>query len=275
MYSFNLGVRAHDFHGETLDELFSNISEKGIRTIQFAPRKSMPYLPWDMGIVTPELGSYIKSMLDKYGLRVSVLGCYINPSNPNEAARRRDIECFKESLMLAKYIGAGMVATETGAWKTPALTNSEGAYQTLLATVRELLKTAEGLGVNIGIEPVTVYVINSCAKMKRLLSDADSENLTIVFDPINAIGDDLDSQYKIIDDFFSTVNSKISAIHLKDRLRDDQGRAVHCTAGKGLFDFRYFFDKARECKPFIDMLLEETAPDRFSAEKENLISKGL
>lgn len=273
-HSFNLGVRGHDFRGETLDELFGNIASLGIENIQFAPKITLSHLPLEKGIVTPELGNYIKHALDKHGLRVSVLGCYINPSARDSQALRRNIEMFKQNLMLAKYIGAGMVATETGAWETPELTDSEEAYQTLRATVSELTATAENLGVNIGIEPVTIYVINNCEKAQRLFSDINSDNLTLVFDPMNAIGDDIEHQHEIIDEFFDKMSSKISVIHLKDRHTVD-GRLAPCPAGEGQVDFKYLFDKAKENKPFVDMILEETNIDRFTSEKERLLALGL
>lgn len=45
---------------------------------------------------------------------MAVLGCYINPVNPDEKERQKAVAKFIEHLKYAKVIGADMVGTETG-----------------------------------------------------------------------------------------------------------------------------------------------------------------
>ena len=273
-HTFYLGVRAHDFEGETLDALFAGIARLGIEAIQFAPRITLSALPWEKGVVTPGLGQFIKQALDRHGLRVSVLGCYIHPSAQDTAVLQKNIELFRQNLLLAKYIGAGMVAMETGAWETPELTAGEAAYQTLLSTVRQLIVTAERLGVSIGIEPVATHVIHSSEMAQRLFEDVGSDNLTLVFDPMNAIGSEMERQHDIIDGYFDMLGRQISVIHLKDR-KSVGKTLLPCHAGEGSFDFQYLFDRTKACKPVIDMILEETGKERFAGEKKRLQMLGL
>ena len=48
------------------------------------------------------------------GIRVPILGCYINPSDANEESLNESLDYFIENLHYAKkYIGAEMVDPET------------------------------------------------------------------------------------------------------------------------------------------------------------------
>ena len=51
--------------------------------------------------------------------------------------------------------------------------------------MREIVKEAERYNVNIGIEGVHCFVINTPQKMKRLIDDLDSDNVKVIFDPVN------------------------------------------------------------------------------------------
>ena len=76
-----------------------------------------------------------------------MLGCYINPVHPDEAARRREVDRFIERLRYAKDIGADMVGTETGRFSpdmaVTALTQSEECWRVLLGSFSRIAREAE------------------------------------------------------------------------------------------------------------------------------------
>ncbi len=75
------------------------------------------------------------------------LYCYINPVNPDEKERQKAVAKFIEHLKYAKVIGADMVGTETGRYdagfKVVPYTYTEGCYQLLLKSMREIVSGGE------------------------------------------------------------------------------------------------------------------------------------
>ena len=122
--------------------------------------------------------------------KIAILGSYINPSDPNEETLRESIEKFKEKIRYATVLNPVAVGTETGSY-IEGKTHTEEAYQHLLKTVKELVREAEKYGVNIGIEGVYQFVINSPEIMARLVTDVNSDNLKVIFDPCNLITIDM------------------------------------------------------------------------------------
>lgn len=63
---------------------------------------------------SPEYAIKMRDILAEKGVRVSVLGCYINPSETNPETLKASMDYFKECLHYAKYMNADVVGLETG-----------------------------------------------------------------------------------------------------------------------------------------------------------------
>jgi sugar phosphate isomerase/epimerase len=124
--------------------------------------------------------------------------------------------------------------------------------------VQKLVLEAEKFGVFVGIEPVATHTINSPEKMKRLLDAINSNNLQVVFDPVNLITiDNYKNQDQIISKSLELFGDKIVVVHCKDFVAEkDALRTV--TAGKGQLNYKLLAAFLKEDKPFINCLLEET-----------------
>ncbi len=84
------------------------------------------------GNFTPEYAKSIGDKLRENGIRVPILGCYINPSDANEESLNESLDYFIENLHYAKYIGAEMVGLETCRFSDDdEINNSEETYQYL------------------------------------------------------------------------------------------------------------------------------------------------
>ena len=113
------GMRVHDLcpKGPLLTVLDS-IHDADIKHVQLAFGKSVSDYNFSTGHYSAGFGNYIRRELDKRDIHIAVLGCYINPANPDEAAREAAVDRFIEHLKYAKRIGADMVGTETGRFST-------------------------------------------------------------------------------------------------------------------------------------------------------------
>ena len=267
-----IGMRGHDFETSNIADLADRCNKYDVKRIQLALKKSVS--DFEEGKFTPGYAEEIGSVLSKKGIEVSVLGCYINPSSTNRDALEKELAFFEENLHYAKYMPAKTVGLETGfvGHELNAEKNhTEEAYLYLLENMKRLTRYAEKLGVNIAVEGVHLFVINSPKRMKRLLDDLNSPNLRVIFDPVNYINDEnYMKQDEIIEEFFELLGDRCEVLHLKDfTLRDDKvSYAYPCT---GMLNTRLIFKKLKQIKPDIPVMLEEVKEDMLEEVRNNVI----
>lgn len=271
----NYGMRCHDLCEKgDMDTVFETIKENRIDQIQLAFGKSISSPDLSFGHYSPGLAREIKKKLDKNGIHIAILGCYINPTNPDEAKRQAEVNKFIEHLKYAKVLGADMVGTETGrydsSFKVVPYTYTEGCYQLLLKSMREIVSAAEKLGVTVGVEAVHDHTLYCPELMRRFLEDIDSPNVEAILDPVNLISaENYKNQEEVIDKAFEYYGDKISAVHVKDfRMADGEPEFEH--VGDGLFNYRPLLKHLKNEKPYITMLLENSNKERYHSDVEFL-----
>jgi len=265
------GMRVHDLcpKGPLLTVLDA-ISDANIRNVQLAFGKSVSDYDFSTGHYSAGFGNYIRRELDRRDIHIAVLGCYINPANPDEAAREAAVARFIEHLKYAKRIGADMVGTETGRFSTDfkvtPLTKTEECYQTILKSFRPIVHAAEQLGVTVGVEGVFDHTLHSPEMMARFLEDIDSEAVEVILDAVNLMTPDVEfdpeGQTAIIDRAFELYGDRVSVLHLKDFVFDGE-KQLYRHPGEGHFNYEALMSHVRERKPHIIGLLENSSPERF------------
>lgn len=248
------GIRGHDVRENTLERVSEKMKNEGLEYIQLVLEKSIDGFGY--GQYSNEYAEEIKRQLGC--TKVAVLGSYINPSNPDEEALRRDVNRFKEKIMYAKTLNPIVVGTETGRYKE-GLTHSEEAYQRVLSTVRELVVEAEKHGVCVGIEGVHLFVIDTPKAMKRLIDDVGSESLKVIFDPVNLLNqENYEKQDEIICDCFDLLHNRLVCVHVKDfTVVDGVYRTLRAGSEGGLLNYPLIFKKMREYGLDLPFITEE------------------
>ena len=247
------GIRGHDVRASGLEQICKRCGEVGIDYIQLVLEKSIEGFGY--GQYSEEYAKKIKQQLGDR--RVAILGSYINPSNPDDEALRYDIARFKEKIQYAKTLCPIAVGTETGTY-IAGKTNTEEAYQRVLGTVRELVAEAERCGVNVGIEGVHLYVINTPKTMKRLNDEVNSENIKVIFDPMNYINDEnYERQDEMICELFDLLHDKVIALHAKDFKIVDGHVRFTPPFKDGLLNYPLIFKKMAEYGLDIPIITEE------------------
>jgi len=263
--SMLFGVRAHDFGKLHVEELAQKISEKGFSHIQLALVKAIKGLDNDFGRLNPGWAGYVRDSFNKHNIRIAVLGCYINPIHPDIDERKKELSRFKEHIRFARDFGCSVVATETGSLNADFSFNpgnhGERAFETLLASVSELINEAEKFGVFVGIEGVESYVISSPYRMKRLIDAIGSNNLQVVFDPVNFLTvDNYENQDSLISEAFELFGDRIVAFHAKDFIIE-AGRVKPVQVGKGILNYELILKNLKERKPYGSFLFEGIIPE--------------
>jgi len=259
-----IGVRAHDFGKLPVEELASKIQEKKISYIQLALSKAIIGIDDPVRILNPGLASYIRNVLFEHKIKISVLGCYLNYIHPDLNQRKNNINIFKEHIRFARDFGCSVVGTETGSLNADYSfnidNNGDKAFQMLFESLKELVEEAERFGVFVGIEGVTSHVISTPQRMKEMIDKINSNNLQVIFDPVNLIDiSNYKNQDQIIKDSFELFGDKIVVIHAKDFIVKN-GNLTQAAPGKGMLNYKLLCDLIKERKPYIEIVMEETTP---------------
>jgi sugar phosphate isomerase/epimerase len=258
----SLGIRAHDFGKLPVKELARKLSSFGLTGIQLAPGKAIEGINADTGSFSPGLASHLRQEFESQGIRVAVLGCYVNIVHPDLAERGRLLARFKEHLRFARDFGCSMVATETASlnadWSYHPENGSERAFAEAVKSVAELVAEAEKFGVLVAIEGVSTHVMHSPRRLRQLLDSISSNNLQILFDPVNLLSlKNWSEQDRLMKESFDLFGERIVAIHAKD-FRIENGIYRSVPAGLGQLNYPLLKDLLRQRKSYIDVLLEET-----------------
>lgn len=258
-----IGIRLHDTKKESFENRLKIAREQGFSCIHLALSK-IEGLYKENTALTPGYASYIKRELAKQGLDLAVLGCYLNPANPNVQSLERITKQYENYIRFASYLGT-MVGTETGApnesyTHDKEACHSKEALETLITNIRPIVKCAESFGVTFVIEPVYRHIVWNPRVARYVLDAISSPNLKIIFDPVNLLDlDNIDKQEEIITEAIELLGEDIMMIHLKDYvIEEDKMKAVACGFGEMKYERIIEFAKS---KPHIYTTLENTTPE--------------
>ena len=98
--------------------------------------------------------------------------------------------------------------------------------------------------------------------MKYVLDKINSNNLQVIFDPVNLLDENnYENQEKIVGKSFKLFGDKIAIIHSKDFVIES-GKIKTVYTGKGVFNYKHLIKKLKIEKPNIDILLENAIPEK-------------
>jgi L-ribulose-5-phosphate 3-epimerase len=259
----NIGVRAHDFGKLPLAVLAQKICDKGFTCIQLALAKAISDIDSSTVGLDAGIAHRIADELWRKNVRISVLGCYINPIHPDLVEREKQLDRFRMHLALARDFGCNIVATETGSINPDCSyhekNNSEEAFNELVDSVSSLAEVAEKYGVFACIEGVTRHTISSPDLMAKALDSVKSPNLRVLFDPVNLISpDNYNSQADMIEKSFALFGDKIMVMHAKDFMVE-KNMLTTTFAGNGMLNYEHLLGIVKKRNPDIDILIEDLA----------------
>lgn len=165
------GIRGHDMRACGLKNTCITAKDNDIEYLQLVIEKSVD--GFKTGEFSEQYAISLKNQIND--MKIAILGSYINPSNPDDQQLQADIEKFKEKIKYASILNPIAVGTETGIYKEGE-TDSEEAYQKVLMTMKEIVAEAVKYNVNVGIEGVHCFVINSPQKMMGIPPIAMAKN---------------------------------------------------------------------------------------------------
>lgn len=263
-----LGIRLHDVNTDlpeekqTLEARARTAREEGFTCVHLALSKCIPGVCFDAAALTEGLAAHVRRVFAREELDVAVLGCYLNLAHPDEAKIREFQSRYFGNLRVAALAGIAMVGTETGApnaaYKLDADTHGEAALHTFMKNLEPVVERAEACGVTLAIEPVWNHIVYSPDRALQVLRGIGSENLRIIFDPVNLLcPENADRREAVIGEAMDKLCDRIAMVHLKDYVRRD-GKLVSTAAGTGELDYTEILRFLKARKPFVQATLENT-----------------
>ena len=261
------GLRAHDFGQGQPEAVAGNLSPYGISCIQLAPAKSFPDWPSEPGAVRGKVVERARKAFEDRGIRIAVLGCYINPVHPDPDELARQLRRFEETLGFVRDFGCAVVGTETGSIAPDCSFHPDTAkpstFDRLCRSVERLLRTAERCGAIVGIEPVAwQHTVSSIDLARKLILRLGSPALGIIFDPVNLIPPEglPGSQADFFQEALEVFGDRIVAIHAKDFRLEGGCKSEALPAGSGELEYKKLFSLLAKRGVSPDVLLENTSP---------------
>lgn len=230
-----------------------------------------------LGKLSTGVANLIAEEFERAGVRIPVLGCYVNLIDVDVDKRKTYIGQLKEHLKYARDFGASAVTTETGTanrnspWEHHPDNQNEANWKLLKQVIEEVAEVAEKFGVSLGLEGYYNNVINTPERMARMLEEIPSPNLGIVMDPCNYIHAQLaDQQHAVMEEAFTRLGDRILIAHAKDIIfksldTSEEHREIQPAAGTGILDYVTYMKLLHTYKPNLKIYLEHLKEEQMPA----------
>jgi sugar phosphate isomerase/epimerase len=208
--------------------------------------------------------------LEQAGIAIAGIAAYRNLIDPDERARRENIEYLARCLELAPRIGTSVVATEAGTRST------EGPYrwhpdnrlpasvQLFHDAVGELVEEAESHCSILALEGSVRHVLPTHAALAGVLDRFPSRSLQVVLDPYNYLARAmLPTAERVTRDFLDRFEHRFVLAHLKD-VSDDGAEAETPEFGTGVFPQHVYVEFLAERRPDLPLVLEHLPLDNVA-----------
>jgi sugar phosphate isomerase/epimerase len=275
---FPFGLRAHDYGKRPLAELGGLIAATGASFLQLAPAKALAGVADPARDFGPAAAAEAARDLHGVGLRVAVLGSYVelgaaDPGRAREARARFEASLSAAAAIRAAGLPLPTVATEAGHPGWLGL-DRKARNRALRRALGELADRAEREGLRIAIEAARGHLVASPRELRALLADLASPSLFVILDPVNLMdrgepGRALRRSAEVLE----FAGGRIAAIHLKDCL--PLGSAVlPVPPGRGRLDYRALFELLASAGLRVPLIIEDCPPAELPRALELLEASG-
>jgi len=238
-----IGIMARTFSQPTLKEMLDAIVSHDIYYIQFGFNcVALPELPERIDL---SLCDEINNEMAKRRITMSAISGTFNMIDPDLNKRQNGLIGLERIASVCNRLGTSIITLCTGTkdpynmWRRHPDNDSEEAWNDLVSSMGEALKTAEKYNVILAIEPEVSNVIDSAIKGRRLIDEFKSPHLKVCMDGANIFHKgELPRMREILDETFDLLGDHVVLAHAKDL--DHDGDAGHLPAGKGLLDYNHY-----------------------------------
>jgi sugar phosphate isomerase/epimerase len=229
----------------------------------------------------------VRAACAKHGIAVTAINGTFNMVDRDEERLETYIRRFERIAQACNALGCRIITLCTGSkhpdsmWRYHPDSQSEAAWEQLLAVTRRILPIAERYDVLLGVETEASNVVCTIERTRRYLDEIDSPRLGVIMDCANlfpAGTAHADNVRPTIEKAFALLGKDVILAHGKDIC---EGDAIKFAApGGGIVDYDFYFSKLKEIGYDGGLILhglhamEEFEPS-IKTMKEKLAASGL
>lgn len=191
----------------TLEEVLQYAAQVGYRCVEVmcwppgkAERKYAGVTHIDVTTINEQNAARINQLCDKYNVKISGLGYYPNPLDPDTTVAKKSVEHIKKVILAARALGLNQVNTFIGRDWTKSVDDN---WDRFIRTWKPIVAFAKEQGVRIGIENCPMFFTNdewpggknlahSPAIWRRMFSDIPDSNFGLNYDPSHLVWQQMD-----------------------------------------------------------------------------------
>lgn len=249
-----------------------------------ALRYSAAYCPVQTGAPAELIKAY-RDEARKSNIVIAEVGVWNNLMDPDQAARRNNLNKNIEYLQLAEEIGANCCVNISGArgeiWDGPYPGNySDETFQMIVENVRFIIDSVKPANAFFTLEPMPYMLPDSPDSYLDLIKAVGRKQFAVHLDPVNMISNP--RRYyrnaEFLRECFSKLGPYIKSIHAKDIIILPR-LTVHLEErrpGLGELDYSVFLNEAAKLKDIPVMLehLEKQEDYELAAEYVRKVGTG-
>ncbi len=236
----NVGVFAKTFPGTDPAAVLLAAKAAGFDAVQWNMAcAGLPTLPPRIDAATV---AAVRDGAAAAGVRIPAISATFNIIHPDRDAAERGFAGLAVLAGAAQAMGCDLLTLCTGTcdaadmWRGHPDNATPSAWAAMRAAVDRALEIAEAHGIRLGVEPEHANVVNDARAAARLLREAGSDRLVIVFDPANLLtAATLPDQHAILARAADLLGARTAILHAKDMASDGTLQA----AGRGAVDFAH------------------------------------
>jgi sugar phosphate isomerase/epimerase len=217
----HLGIFAKTFPRPTFEETLDAIADRGLTHVQFNMScTGMPTLPER---VDENHCVWIARSFRERGLTMAAISGTFNICDPNPIRLLDNLRRLEILAAACRWLDTRIITLCTGTrdpedmWKWHPDNVRKSTWQSLVGTIRTVVKMADRHEVILAFEPEHNNVVNSVARARMLLDQVESPWLKVVIDPANLMREgDFPRMAEVLDEAFDWLGPDIVLAHAKN-----------------------------------------------------------
>ncbi|MDF9824920.1 sugar phosphate isomerase/epimerase [Breznakia sp. PF5-3] len=260
----------------SLEETFKEMSAYGIHHTQFnLSSAGLPTMPDEIDKAKLK---EIKHLAKKYDIHLDALSGTFNMIDPDIEKRNEGIKQFDILCKIAKELQITIITLCTGSknreskWKWHPNNDTPEAWEDLLDTTSQILKSAETHNIILGVETEASNIVNTPLKARTYLDTFNSSNLKIVMDGANLfLPSQVENMEEVLKEAFIYLGKDIVLAHAKDLANTSDIAFV--AAGEGILDYNTYIALLKKYAYDGPLIMHGLSVDQISSSIEFLEEK--
>ena len=219
---------------------------------------------------------------------IAEVAAWVNPLDPDDEKRRRNLRQITETLAIADELGAVCCATVVGSFDGSGSPFAhvghhpdnfgEKAFEEVVRWVRQVLDEVKPRRTRLTLEMSPWTLLDGPEVYLKILKAVDRPGLAVHLDPANAIRDphDFYSTGQVVNRCFDLLGPWIRSCHAKDINHALDSRTVaigEVLPGRGVLDYDTYLRRIERLSPETPLIIEHLATEPEYAEAAGFIRR--